>query len=128
MKRGFTLVEMLAVITLLGLLALVIIPATEAVIASLKNDSYEAQIETLKTGLKNWSAEHVLKMPANNGEYIETTLAQLKKEGFIEVEFKDPRDNKCINNNTVLRVTKTAESYKYEVVGEITTTDVCEVE
>lgn len=128
MKRGFTLVEMLAVITLLGLLALVIVPATEAVIASLKNDSYEAQIETLKTGLKNWSAEHVLKMPANNGEYIETTLGQLKKEGFIEVEFRDPRDNKCFNNNTILRVTKTSESYKYEVVGTITTTDVCEVE
>lgn len=128
MKRGFTLVEMLAVITLLGLLALVIVPATEAVINSMKNDSYEAQIETLKKGLKNWSAEHVLKMPSNNGEYIETTLGQLKKEGFIEVEFKDPRDNKCINNNTLLRVTKTAESYKYEVVGETTTTDVCEVE
>ena len=31
MKKGFTLVEMLAVITLLGLLALVIIPASEAI-------------------------------------------------------------------------------------------------
>ena len=38
MKKGFTLVEMLAVITLLGLLALVIIPASEAIIKNSKND------------------------------------------------------------------------------------------
>lgn len=128
MKRGFTLVEMLAVVTLLGILALIIVPATEAVLKGMRNDSYETQMETLKSGLKNWSAEHVLRMPDNDGEYIETTLGQLKKEGFIDIEFKDPRDDKCINNDTILRVTKYGESYKYEIASEITTTDVCEVE
>ena len=48
MKKGFTLVEMLAVITLLGLLALVIIPASEAIIKNAKNDSYNIQIQNTK--------------------------------------------------------------------------------
>ena len=128
MKRGFTLVEMLAVISLLAVVALVIVPATEAVINGVKNDNFESQKEALISGLRVWSAEHVLNMPDNEGEFVETTVGQLKKEGFLEVNFKDPRDDKCISNNTVLRVTKIKESYKYEIVGTITTTDVCEVE
>ena len=53
MKKGFTLVEMLAVITLLGLLALVIIPASEAIIKNSKNDSYNIQIQNIKNAMKN---------------------------------------------------------------------------
>lgn len=128
MKKGFTLVEMLAVISLLALIALVIVPATEAVINGVKKDNFEAQKETLISALKVWSADHVLNMPDDEGDYVETTVGQLKKEGFLEVEFKDPRDDKCINNNTLLRVTRVKDSYKYEIVGQITTTDICEVE
>ncbi|MEG0909524.1 MAG: prepilin-type N-terminal cleavage/methylation domain-containing protein [Bacilli bacterium] len=127
MKKGFTLVEMLAVITLLGLLAIIVVPATELVIKGSREDSYQVQLENMKQGLKNWGAKHILELPETEGQFIEKTLGDLKKEGLIEVDFRDPRNKKCINNMTVLRITRIKKNYTYEIRGTVTTTETCEV-
>ena len=41
--KGFTLVEILAVITIIGILALITIPTVDSIIKSSKNDAYEVQ-------------------------------------------------------------------------------------
>ena len=126
MKKGFTLVEMLAVISLLALVALVIVPATEAVINGVKKDNFEAQKETLISALKVWSADHVLNMPDDEGDYIETNVGQLKKEGFLEVEFKDPRDDKCINNILIIKIQTESNLGRYKECFQFAVSVLCE--
>ena len=127
-KQGFTLVEILAVITLLGIMALLIIPAIEGIIRGTEEDAYNTQIESMKLSLKNWGAENVFKLPSNDGEFVEVTLGDLKLAGYVPVEFKDPRDDKCFSNSIVLRITREKSNYDYSIQGNITTSDICEVE
>ena len=126
MKKGFTLVEMLAVITLLGLLALVIIPASEAIIKNSKNYSYNIQIQNIKNAMKNYASSNAFSMPTVNGDYVELTLGDLKREGFLEKEFKNPKNEKCFSDNIVLRITRVKNNYKYTIESEVTTSETCE--
>lgn len=126
MKKGFTLVEMLAVITLLGLLALVIIPASEAIIKNSKNDSYNIQIQNIKNAMKNYASSNAFNMPTVNGDYVELTLGDLKREGFLEKEFINPKNEKCFSDNIVLRITRVKNNYKYTIESEVTTSETCE--
>ena len=127
-KQGFTLVEILAVITLLGIMALLIIPAIEGIIRGTEEDAYNTQIESMKLSLKNWGAENVFKLPSNDGEFVEVTLGDLKLAGYVPVEFKDPRDDKCFSNSIILRITREKNNYDYSIQGNISTSDICEVE
>ena len=126
MKKGFTLVEMLAVITLLGLLALVVIPASEAIIKNSKNDSYNIQIQNIKNAMKNYASSNAFNMPTVNGDYVELTLGDLKREGFLEKEFINPKNEKCFSNDILLRITRVKNNYKYTIESEVTTSETCE--
>ena len=126
MKKGFTLVEMLAVITLLGLLALVIIPASEAIIKNSKNDSYNIQIQNIKNAMKNYASSNAFNMPTANGDYVELTLGDLKREGFLEKEFINPKNEKCFSDNIVLRITRVKNNYEYTIESEVTMSETCE--
>ena len=52
MKKGFTLVEVLAVITILGVLAVIIVPAVDKGIKSAKDDAYNKQKVSLLNSLE----------------------------------------------------------------------------
>lgn len=128
MKRGFTLIELLGVITLIGILALVVVPETGNIMKKTKNKAYNTQLESMKKSLKEWGAKNVMKLPSQEGEYVEIDLGTLKQEGLIDKDFKDPRNKKCFDNDTVLRITKKNNNYSYTIEGEIKTTDTCELD
>ena len=129
-QKGFTLVEILAVITIIGILALITIPTVDSIIKSSKNDAYEVQKSAILMSLKNWAASRTLVLPAVNGEILTTTIGDLKEEGFLEVETKNPVNDLCFSNTTVLVVTRTNSNYTYTFADEdnIDFTENCEVE
>ena len=53
MKKGFTLIEMLAVIVILAIISLIIFPEVNKVIKSSKEKSYKTQIDNLIDATKN---------------------------------------------------------------------------
>jgi prepilin-type N-terminal cleavage/methylation domain-containing protein len=129
-RKGFTLVEILAVITIIGILALITIPTIDSIIRSSKKDAYEVQKSAILMGLKNWAASKTLTLPEVNGETLNTTIGDLKKEGFLEVETRNPMNDLCFSNATVLVVTRNNSNYTYTFADEdnIEFTEVCEVE
>ena len=114
MKKGFTLVELLAVIALLALLALITVPVVDNMLDKQKERIYEQNIETIKDALKNWSNENIPFLP-ENGEELDITLADLKDEGLIDRNFKNPETKKCYAGNSVFKIKNTNDVYTYQV-------------
>ena len=129
-QKGFTLVEILAVITIIGILALLTIPTVDSIIRSSKEDAYEVQKEAILISLKNWASSKTLTLPVVNGETLTTTIGELKTAGFLEVETKNPINELCFSNATVLIVTRINSNYTYTFADEdnISFTENCEVE
>ena len=104
--RGFTLVEILAVITLIGVLALITIPTIDVVIKSTREKGYENQKEVILSAAKDYGASNMMDLPTVDGDYIYITLGDLKLGGFIEVDVINPINEMCISNDTVIVITR----------------------
>ena len=128
-KKGFTLVELLGVITILGILALIAMPTIDAIMTKNREKVYNTQIETIKNGLKTWGDGNTLALPENSGEYLIINLGILKKAGFVDEDIKDPTTDACFSNDAVLTITKVGSGYSYHVDEESLkggTSDDCE--
>ena len=110
-NKGFTLVEMLAVVTIIGLLALLTIPAIDSIIKSNKESVYEIQEKQMIDALKEYAADNALSL----GDETRVTLLQLKKGGYIDKEVKNPKTNECFKNSIVLTITRSGNHLNYEI-------------
>jgi prepilin-type N-terminal cleavage/methylation domain-containing protein len=79
-KKGFTLVELLGVIVILGILVTIITVSVDGVLDTSKNKLTEVQIEKLKQAAKNY--------------YI--------TEGMTSVDFEQSEFNHCVNINYLI--------------------------
>jgi len=66
-KKGFTLIELIGVVTLLALIALVVYPAINSVIKNSKEKAYKDQIELLIKAAKEWGIDHAEDLPEEGG-------------------------------------------------------------
>ena len=115
-KNAFTLIELLAVIIILTIMGLVVIPIVENSINSGKDDLYIAQIDSIKASLKKYAIEEVNTKMKNAGDDIYLSLYQLKIAGFVSMDIKDPRTEKLLPEDMLLRIEKREKSYTYEVL------------
>lgn len=129
-RKGFTLVEILAVITLIGVLALIAIPTVDAIIKSSKERAYADQKKVIISAARDWAAANIMTLPEVDGESTYITLGDLKLGGYIEVEVINPINELCISNDTEIVITRKNNNYTYEFVDEtnIEFTESCEVE
>lgn len=114
-RKGFTLAELLGVITILGLLAILLIPAIDKAIRGGNETLYQAQISTIIEGAKEWSADHVASLPVN-GESIFVTLKELKEGNYIPIDIKNPKTNTLFSDKIVVKITEKESQYQYKVV------------
>lgn len=127
MKKGFTLVELLGTITILGVIMLIVSPIARNIIESSKEELYEVQVANIEDALKNWVVDNSRLLPENEGETITITLGQLKAGGYVEAELRNPKNNKCFGNDMLLTVTRHQKNYIYNVEDESSTeTDTCD--
>lgn len=114
MKKGFTLVELLGVLIILGVIVLMTVPIIKSQITNSKQELYEQQITYIKQGLKNWAHNNVFLLPETE-ESITLTVGQLQQLGNLELEIKNPKTNKCISNSSLLTISKRKNNYIYDV-------------
>lgn len=116
-KNGFTLAELLGVITILGLLALLIVPAIDAAIKKSNNTLYQAQLSTIIEGAKSWSGDHIQELPVNGGS-ITVTLETLKTGGYVPVNIENPKTEKPFPDSLVITITEKNSQYQYKIEDE----------
>ena len=97
MKKGFTLVEMLAVVLILGVILLIGIPIYQGVQKSTNESIYESKIANVKSKAEKYSAE--------SGEFI-YDINYMIREGLLTPdnesgEYLDPRNGRKMNCDIV---------------------------
>ena len=119
-KNGFTLVELLGVIILLGILSMIAVPVVRDLIKSSKKELYEEQIKQIEQGLKNWAHDNIFLLPDDNG-VVTLSLGQLAQSGHVNYKIENPKNNKCFSTESELTIIKYNNSYVYEVKDVIST-------
>lgn len=124
-KKGFTLIEILATIVILGLLVTVGYISVRAILDRSNNSYYKTQENMLILAGKDYFADYRSKLPKEIGETAYVTLKKLVDENYIE-PIKDKSDKECDINESKVTVEKVTEKeYQYYaslVCDETTTT------
>lgn len=96
MKKGFTLIELIAVIVLLGVVALISYPIIGNLINDSKQKAYEKQISELERVSYIWIARHVGILPKDGSSYKLTFEALNQEELTSSSQIINPKTNSPI--------------------------------
>lgn len=123
-KKGLTLVELLAVIVVLAVVALIVTPNVLSSMTKSKERMFETQLDNIKTAAKNWAADTLferhclicvpednlqsnldctnggdgcIEAPKESGRSITVTLATLIDEGYAEDDLQNPKTEEPFN-------------------------------
>jgi competence protein ComGC len=98
LKDGFTLIEILAIIILLSVLALVTYPIINGVINDSRKDLYDKQIDELERHTRTWISENVESLELVDGYSRNVTFEELKNSGYIqESSVINPKTNEPLS-------------------------------
>ena len=95
MKKGFTLVEVLAVIVVLSIIAVIIFPKISNSTSKAKDKAYDVQINALKEAAKKYVVtKNTNALPSDANVVSCISFSTLMMEGIIETDIIiDPRDS-----------------------------------
>jgi type IV pilus assembly protein PilA len=86
MKKGFSLVELLAVIVILGLIVLISIPIVNSSINKTKEEAREVQIEEIIKAAKKYAIKNSYILPEVEGAYSHIEVQTLIDENYIDTD------------------------------------------
>lgn len=103
MKKGFTLIELIGVLVLIGAIALITIPIVVTEIKKSNDKFYQSQIESIELSARTWLSEHTYyKIPV--GGKITITLSQLKQSGYADHDLKNPTTKYLFPNDMLIEI------------------------
>lgn len=111
--RGFTLVELLAVMVILAVIAVIVFPTIEDYVTGSKDNAYQNQIHNIEAAAKNWAADHPEKIPDEGGKYT-VTLSELQSGNYIE-SVTNPKTDTPFSGTTSIEISNQSGSYIYKV-------------
>jgi type IV pilus assembly protein PilA len=128
-QRGLTLVELLAVIVILGIIAAIAVPSIGGIVAKTEKEALKADAVQLVNAAKLYTTENIGEINAkkgtvtiskkdDNGGALDEYLDNPPEKYKITIK-KDKENNKFIYSN--IEVTKKGETAKFEKEEELYT-------
>jgi len=119
MKKGFTLIEVLATVVILGVLVLIVYPTVNGVIKESREKAYQTQINTIVTEAKKWAADHTDLL---NDTSYKLQISELINSGYIQNTengiLEDPRDRSELTGCVLISWNDAYNQYIYEYIEE----------
>lgn len=115
MKKGFTLAELLAVIVILGVIALITIPIVTKTLSSYRTRLCDDQIANIKEAARVWGSDNLLSLPDKEGAELTLTLKDLQDKGYIDKGINNPKNKKEIEPTTEIVIKRVGKKYTYTV-------------
>ena len=117
-KKGFTLTELLAVITILAIILLIVFPVTKNAINKSRENAYEVQVNQIVEQTHRWAADNNNLLPdIDSKQTYYVTLSELINGGYIknseDGKLYDPRDNSEMNGCVVIKYSSNYNQYIY---------------
>lgn len=116
MKKGFTLAEMLGVITILAIIGLLVFPAVDSSIKEGKEKVYRTQVRNIEEGAKQWAIDASTPNLEDDGDVAKVTIYQLKQAGRVDNNVTNPKTKKPFGDELVINITKTAGDYTTSLI------------
>jgi len=114
-KNGFTLVELLGVIMLLGLLAIVIMPPMIKRVQNLRKDLSNSQISLVYSATETYLKKYKNDYPTIEGKKYCITLEMLVDEGLLDEKLVNHLNDSDIDLDSTVDVTVDSKlSYSYQ--------------
>ena len=110
-KKGFTLVELLAVIVILAVIALIATPIVKKSIANSKNQALKETINSIERAAYNYGYQNDIGYDTN---YKKLTLDELISKGFLKGDIINPVTNEKMNGCVLYRWNETNNQYEFK--------------
>lgn len=114
-RKGFTIVEVLGVLIIMGVLLLIMIPTIDSILLKQRKKLYNEHLIEVKDALKLWGDINADLLPVDENPSTSVTLKELKLSGFIKDEFINPITDKCYSNDNTFTITINKTMYVYNV-------------
>ena len=110
-KKGFTLVELLAIIVILAIIALIATPIVKDSIANSKNQALKETINSIERAAYNYGYQNDI---GYSTEYKKLTLDELISKGFLKGDIINPVTNEKMNGCVLYRWNETNNQYEFK--------------
>lgn len=110
-EKGFTLIEILGTLVILGVLMLLISPLVLQSIKRFRNDSYESQVRAIEVAATDFATDYLVLIPLNDGQTVSVTVGDLKADGYLDKKLKNPKTDKLFPNDAIVTITKKKNNY-----------------
>ena len=114
-KKGFTMIELMAKITLLGIMLTLAVVSVSKYLNKARNTAYKDYEKTLEGAATNYFLDHTGLLPEindpNGTKVLATTLVN---EGYLE-NMKDPKNNSLYCNNSSYVIVKRKDNVGFNM-------------
>ncbi|MCM1370897.1 MAG: type II secretion system GspH family protein [Clostridium sp.] len=117
--KGFTLIELMVVIILIGMIALIVYINFDDTTKTAEEQAYKIQVNNIISAAKqNWEVENIGVLPTNPDEVYELSLEDLKKSGSFEKgDIINPINGEVMNGCIRIKCSsETCKQYNYEYI------------
>ena len=112
-SKGFTMVELLAAITILGIVTLVAIKGVSGLIERAKNERFIQQEKTLSLAAESYIQANSRLKPKTIGESRLIEVRDLRKANYLKEDIVNEKGESCMQNSVVrvYKLSKTEYTY-----------------